>query len=121
MRLCQGETLAPRDLSATVQRWIMKSPKRWLPRGTEYNERAIALAKQLEIDIPPQPLTNAQFVSLWAEIGKVLLPFEPPEPVTLQQLWAEIGMFLAEEKEPEFAWGRGRRPGSKYKFPQPKS
>jgi hypothetical protein len=77
-------------------------------------------AKRLEIDIPPQPLTNSQFVLLWAKIGKVLLPFEQPEPGTLHQLWAEIGMFLAEEKEPEFQWGPGRRPGSKSSFPQPK-
>ena len=95
--------------------------KRTLPRGTDYIERAFALAKQLGIEIPPQPLTNAQLVSLWAEIGKALLPFEPPEPATLQQLWAEIGMFLAEEREPEFAWGRGRRLGSKNKQLAPAS
>jgi hypothetical protein len=96
----------------------MQSKKRTLPRGTDYNERAIALAQRLGIDIPAQPLTNAQFGLLWLEIGKVLLPFEQPEPATLQQLWAEIGMFLAEEKEPEFAWGRGRRPGSKARKPR---
>src|SRR5262245_60652337 len=91
--------------------------KRTLPRGTPYDERAMALAKRLGVNIPPLPLTNAQWVTLWAEIGRKLLPFERPEPATLKQLWAEIGMFLAEEKEPEFRWGKGRRPGSKSSVP----
>jgi hypothetical protein len=92
--------------------------KRTLPRGTAYDEHALALAKRLGIETPPQPLTNSQWVTVWAEIGNALLPFEPPEPATLKQLWAEIGMLLAEEREPEFAWGRGRRPGSKSRKPR---
>lgn len=90
----------------------MKKRPRTLPRGTSYDERAIALAKRLRIEIPPQPLTGAQWVTLWAEIGKALFPLEPPEPVTLRQLWADIGMHRAEEREPEFQWGRGRQQGS---------
>lgn len=89
----------------------MRSPKRWLPRGTDYDERAVALAKQLGIDMPPPPLSNAQLMSLWVEVGKKLLPFEQPEPATLRQLWAEIGMCLAELREPEFQWGPGRLRG----------
>jgi hypothetical protein len=86
--------------------------KRTLPRGTTYNDRAIALAKHLGIDVPPGPLTGEQWVTLWAQIGKILLPFEQPEPATLRQLWAEIGMFLAEKKEPEFQWPPGRPKGT---------
>jgi hypothetical protein len=86
--------------------------KRTLPLGKTYNERAIALAEHLGIDVPPRPLTGAQFVTLWAEIGKQLLPFEQPEPLTLKQLWAEIGMFLAEQKAPEFQWPPGRPKGT---------
>jgi hypothetical protein len=94
---------------------VMTAKQRTLPRGTPYDERAIALARRLGISIPPLPLNHEQCVTLWVEIGKALLPFEPPEPSTLRQLWAEVGMFLAEAKEPEFAWGRGRRPGCKNK------
>jgi hypothetical protein len=48
----------------------MKSAKRTLPRGTAYEHRAIALAMRLGIDVPPQPLTDAQWLTVWAEIGK---------------------------------------------------
>jgi hypothetical protein len=96
----------------------MKSVKRTLPRSMAYEQRAIALARRLGIEVPPQPLTNAQWLTVWAEIGKVLLPIEPPEPRTLQTLWADVGMYLAELNEPEFQWGPGRRPGSKTSFEQ---
>jgi hypothetical protein len=86
-----------------------------VPRNSTYNERAIALAKRLRIDVPPQPLTEAQEFSLWVKIGKRLLPIEAPEPPTLRALWADIGMHVAERDEPEFQWGPGRRPGSKNK------
>ena len=69
----------------------MKSPKRTLPRGTGYERRAIALATRLGIDVPPQPLTDAQWTTLWAAIGKILLRIEPPEPLTLKTLWADVG------------------------------
>ncbi|MGO9329588.1 MAG: hypothetical protein ACLQJ0_15880 [Steroidobacteraceae bacterium] len=91
------------------------STKRTLPRGTAYEERAIALAKRLGIDTPQQPFTDAQWLTLWAGIGKVLLRIEPPEPRTLKTLWADVGMYLAEISEPEFEWGPGRRPGSRNK------
>jgi hypothetical protein len=96
----------------------MKSTKRTLPRGTVYEQRAIALAKRLGIETPRQPLTNAEWLKVWVEIGKALLPTEPPKPETLNQLWAEIGMYLAELREPEFQWGPGRRPGSKSRKPR---
>jgi hypothetical protein len=81
----------------------MRGPKARprLPRNSTYEERAIALAKRLGIDIPQQPLTNAQWLTLWIGIGKVLLRIEPPEPRTLQTLWADVGMYLAEMSEPE--------------------
>jgi hypothetical protein len=87
--------------------------KRTLQRGADHSERAIALAKRLGIDIPQQPLTDEQWLSLWVGIGKRLLRIEPPEPRTLQTLWADVGMHLAELSEPEFQWGPGRRPGGK--------
>ena len=90
----------------------MKSSKRTLRRGTPYDERAIALAKRLGIEIPLNPLM------LWVEIGKALLPTQSPKPATLNQLWADVGMYLAELHEPEFQWGPGRRPGSKSKKPR---
>jgi hypothetical protein len=96
----------------------MKSAKRTLPRGIAYEQRATALARRLRIEVPPEPLTNTQWLTVWAEIGKVLLPVEPPEPRTLQTLWADVGMYLAELNEPEFQWGPGRRPGSKTSFQQ---
>jgi hypothetical protein len=96
----------------------MKSTKRTLPRGTAYERRAIALAKRLGIELPPQPLTNAQWLKVWVEIGKALLPTEPPKPETLNQLWADIGMYLAELRESEFQWGPGRKPGSKSSKPR---
>jgi hypothetical protein len=96
----------------------MKSTKRTLLRGTAYEQRAIALAKRLGIEIPRQPLTNAQWLKVWVEIGKALLPIAPPKPETLNQLWADIGMYLAELREPEFQWGPGRRPGSKSNKPR---
>jgi hypothetical protein len=96
----------------------MKSPKRTLPRGTAYEQRAITLAKSLGIEMPPQPLMDAQWLSVWAKIGKALLPIEPPEPRTITELWADIGMYLAELREPEFQWGPGRRPGSKSSKPR---
>ncbi len=40
-----------------------------LPRGTPRDERAITLAKRLGVAIPPLPLNNAQWVTLWADIG----------------------------------------------------
>jgi hypothetical protein len=96
----------------------MTAKQRTLPRGTPYHQRAIALAKRRGIAIPPLPLNDDQWITLWVEIGKALLPFEPPEPASLRQLWAEVGMFLAEQKEPEFVWGKGRRPGSKSRKPR---
>jgi hypothetical protein len=95
----------------------MSSIKRTLPRDKSYEERAIALASRLGIETPKQPLTGAQWSALWAKIGKGLLRIEPPEPLTLQILWADVGMYLA-EKEPEFQWGPGRRPGSKSRKPR---
>jgi hypothetical protein len=92
--------------------------KRYLPDGADYEERAIALASQLGIEVPEQPLTNLQWVDLWANIGKALFRPEPPEPRTLQTLWADIGMRLAEEYEPEFRSGPGRPLGSKSKEPR---
>ena len=86
-----------------------------VPRNLTHEERALALAKRLKIEIPAQPLTSSQWVTLWGSIGKILLPIEPPEPSTLRLLWADIGMYLAERDEPEFQWGPGRRPGSKNK------
>ena len=77
----------------------MKSTKRTLPRGTPYDERAIALAIRLRlIDPPTRPLSDI------TEEG-------------WKQLWFAIGMELA-EKEPEFKFGRGRRPGSKSRKPR---
>jgi len=89
-----------------------------IPRTATYEERAIALAKRLGIDIPREPLTDAQWLTLWVGIGKMLLRIEPPAPRTLQTLWADIGMYLAELSEPEFQWGPGRRPGSKSRKPR---
>jgi hypothetical protein len=89
-----------------------------LPRNATYEQRALALATRLGVDIPEQPLTNAQWITLWVGIGKVLLRIDPPEPRTLQTLWADVGMYLAEQSEPEFQWGRGRRPGSKSRKPR---
>jgi len=83
-------------------------------RNVDHDERAIVLARRLGIDIPEQPLTATQWVTLWASIGKVLLPIEVP-PATLEILWADIGMYLAERDQPEFQWGPGRRPGSENK------
>jgi hypothetical protein len=103
--------LAPRHFCGGVA-VVMKSSKRTLRRGMPYDERAIALARRLGIEIPLNPLM------LWVEIGKALLPTEPPKPATLNQLWADIGMYLAELREPEFQWGRGRRPGSKSRKPR---
>jgi hypothetical protein len=96
----------------------MKSTKRTLPRDAAYEQRAVALAKRLGIEMPPQPLTNAQWLTVWAKIGKALLPIEPPEPRTITELWADIGMYLAELREPEFQWGPGRRLGSKSQKPR---
>jgi len=96
----------------------MKSPKRTLPRGTAHERRAISLATRLGINVPPQLLTDAQWTTLWAEIGKILLRTEPPEPLTLKTLWADVGMYLAELREPEFQWGPGRRLGSKSSKPR---
>ena len=108
--LITAEMFAPRP---NMQRGVAVMMKRTLPRGATYEDRALALAKRLNIDTPAQPLTNAQWTELWASIGKVLLTIEPPEPVTLKTLWADVGIFLAELREPEFQWGPGRRPGSK--------
>jgi hypothetical protein len=96
----------------------MTSTKRPLRRDASYEERAIALATRLGIETPKPPLTSAQWSALWAKIGKALLRIEPPEPLTLQILWADVGMYLAEENEPEFQWGPGRRPGSKSRNPR---
>jgi hypothetical protein len=52
-----------------------------------------------------------------------LIPDLPPwlNPPTSKEhwmmLWASIGQELA-EKEPEFSWGPGRRPGSKSQKPR---
>lgn len=102
------------------RRWIavvmkLSSAPPPITRNSTYDERAIALARRLGIDIPSPPLTGAQWQALWAGIGKVLLRIEPPEPLTLQALWADVGMHLAERSEPEFQWGAGRRLGSKNK------
>jgi hypothetical protein len=105
--------LAPRVTFLGGVAVIMKSTRRTLTRGTVHEQRAIALAKRLGIEMPPQPVTNAQWLKVWVEIGKALLPTEPPKPETLNQLWADIGMYLAELREPEFQWGPGRKPGSK--------
>jgi hypothetical protein len=82
-----------------------------VPRDFDHDKRAIALARRLGIDLPEQPLTAKQWVTLWASIGKALLPIE--EPRTLEILWADIGQYLAERDQPEFLWGPGRRPGSR--------
>ena len=110
--------LAPRATFCGGAAVIMKSTKRTLRRGTAYEQRAVALAKRLGIEMPRQPLTDAQWLQVWVQIGKALLPTEPPRPQTLNQLWADVGMFLAELREPEFQWGPGRRPGSKSKKPR---
>jgi hypothetical protein len=90
--------------------------KRTLPRGTGYNERAIALARHLGIEMPPEPLTHGQYVTLWAQICLARYPFGDPKPATLNQALADFGMFMAEANEPEFKWGRGRRKGDKNKM-----
>ena len=77
----------------------MKSKKRTLPRDKSYDERAIALAIRLGlIDPPTGPIS------------------EITEP-GWKRLWFAIGQELA-DKEPEFQWGPGRRPGSKSKKPR---
>ena len=104
--------LAPRATFYGGVAVAMTSSKRTLRRGTPYDERAIALARRLGIEFPLNPLM------LWVEIGKALLPTEPPKPATLNQLWADIGMYLAELREPEFQWGPGRKSGSKSSKPR---
>jgi hypothetical protein len=76
----------------------MKPIRQTLPRGAPYDERALALAKRLIPDLPP-----------WLN--------PPASEKRWMILWAAIGMELA-EKEPEFGWGPGRRPGSKSAFQQ---
>ena len=93
---------------------VMKSSKRTLRRGMPYDERAIALAKAAwELKFLGNRSRMRNGYRCGSEIGKALLPTEPPKPATLNQLWADIGMYLAELREPEFQWGPGRRPGSK--------
>lgn len=76
--------------------------KRTLPRGTPYDERAIALAVRLRlIDQPTRPLSDI------TEEG-------------WKRLWFAIGLELA-EKQPEFRLGHGRLPGSKNKQLAPAS
>jgi hypothetical protein len=58
-----------------------------------WDERTLALARRLIPDLPP-----------WLD--------PPKSDKHWMMLWASIGQELA-EKEPEFAWGKGRRPGSK--------
>jgi len=70
--------------------------KRTLPRSADYDSRAIALARRLGFNPPPQPLSDDQWEGLFAYIGVALA-----------------------EKEPEFQWGQGRRPGSKNKQQNP--
>jgi hypothetical protein len=65
---------------------VMRKKQSTLPRGVSWDERALALGRRL--GFPP-----------------------PTSPTEWIRLWALIGMELAEE-QPEFAWGRGRRPGS---------
>lgn len=95
--------------------------KRMFPVPTEYNVRALALARRLGLDIPLEPLAGAQYVTLWADICIALYPFEGPKPTTLKQAFADFGMFLAETKEPEFKAGRGKRKGDKHKKLAPAS
>jgi hypothetical protein len=76
----------------------MTAKQRTLPRGTPWDDRALVLAKRLIPDLPP-----------WLD--------PPTSQHSWMTLWAAIGQELA-EKEPEFAWGRGRRPGSKSKAQQ---
>jgi len=70
----------------------MKAKKCALPRGTLYDDRALALTQRLIQDLPH-----------WLN--------PPASEKQWMILWAAIGMELA-EKEPEFGWGPGRRPGS---------
>jgi hypothetical protein len=50
---------------------IMKSTKRTLPRGTSYDECAIALAIRLGIrkGPPAHPFSQDQWKNIWAVIG----------------------------------------------------
>ena len=70
----------------------MKATKRALLRGTPYDERALALARRLIPELP-----------LWLN--------PPRSEKHWIMLWACIGQELA-EAQPEFGWGRGRRPKS---------
>jgi hypothetical protein len=70
--------------------------QRTLPRGTSWDDRALVLAKRLIPDLPA-----------WLD--------PPKSDKHRMMLWAVIGQELA-EKEPEFAWGPGRRPGSRNKL-----
>jgi hypothetical protein len=79
----------------------MKTAKHALPRGTPYDERTLALARRLVPELP-----------LWLN--------PPRSEKHRMMLWAVIGMELA-EKEPEFGWGPGRRPGSSNKELAPTS
>jgi hypothetical protein len=68
---------------------LTKQRGAYLPRGTPWEERGIALAKRLGVCIPPEPRTATSMI----------------------RMWAEIGMELADQ-EPEFGWGPGRPKGS---------
>jgi hypothetical protein len=87
--------LAPRHFSGGVAVNSMKAIRCSLPRGRPYDDRALALAKRLIPDLPS-----------WLN--------PPTSEKRWMILWAAIGMELA-EKESEFGWGPGRRPGSKNK------
>ena len=95
--------------------------KRMFPVPTEYNVRALALARRLELDIPLEPLTGAQYVTLWADICIALYPFEGPKPTTLKQAFADSGMFLPKRRNQRFKAGRGKRKGDKHKKLAPAS
>jgi hypothetical protein len=76
----------------------MAGKQRTLPRGAPWDERALALARRLIPDLPQ-----------WLN--------PPTSEKHWMMLWASIGQELA-EKEPEFAWGRGRKIGSKSRVQQ---
>jgi hypothetical protein len=61
-----------------------------IPKSATDDERMIELAKRLNLEIPPQPLSSTSWIRLWADIG-------------MELSW----------KEPEFGPGRGRPLGSK--------
>jgi hypothetical protein len=67
--------------------------RRTLPRGTPWDDRAVVLAQRLLFPLPSwlnPPRTEEHWMMLWAAIGQELAV-----------------------QEPEFGWGKGRKPGSR--------